>query len=541
MERLACVDAPAFALQLLLRRRPQWRGLPAAVVDRDAPHGVVQWVNEAARAKGVLAGLRYAAALALCPQLRATALDPSEVAAGIEQTCEELRRHSPHVEPSTDEPGVFWLDASGLEAWIASSSRAAGPRTPAAQRRASESRAAQAPTLFDAVESRPASAGERAHPPLQRWALATRDALACEGLECAIVVGFSHFGIYAIAKALRGGRVLVFESARDEQAFTLRVPLRRLHLEPRARAELELLGIWRVADLVALPAAGVRQRYGDELARLHALAARAVERELAPRAPSDDPTRTLALDFPTSDLELLLALVAELAAELLALLERRGQAAVELVLRLELEDSSCVEERLEPAEATLDFAPLARLLRLRLERRRLARAVQQIVLTLRGRVRRATTANLVSFDSGRDPSGAARAFAALRAAFGDDVVTRARPVNAHLPEVSFTWENVDALEAPRPTEPFAPTLVRRIFARAVALPARSRHEEDGWLLRGVTHGPVLRLHGPYPLNGGWWRAEVARDYHYAEMHSGALLWIYFDRVRRRWFLQGSVS
>lgn len=549
MGRLACVDAPAFALQLLLRRRPQWRGLPAAVVDRDAPHGVVQWVNEAARAKGVLAGLRYAAALVLCPELRAAALDPSEVAAGLEQTCEELRRRSPHVEPSTDEPGVFWLDASGLEAWIASSSKAADSRTKAVEGHssaqislgASPSRAKPAPTLFDAADSTPAPPGVRARAPLQSWALTTRDALACEGLECAIVVGFTHFGIYAIAKALRGGRVLVFESERDEQAFTLRVPLRRLHLEPRARAELELLGIWRVADLVDLPAAGVRLRYGDDVARLHALASRAIERELAPRAPSDHPTRTLALDFPSSDLELLLALVEELAPELLATLERRGQVAAELLLRLELEDASSVEERLEPAEATLDFTPFARLLRLRLERRRLTRAVQQIVLSLRGRTRRATTANLMSCQSARDPAGALRSFAALRAAFGDDVVARARPVSAHLPEVSFAWERVEALTPPRPLAPFAPSLVRRILSRAVPLPARSRHEEDGWLLRGVTHGPVLRLHGPYPLSGGWWRAEVARDYHYAEMHSGALLWIYFDRVRRRWFLQGSVS
>ena len=52
---------------------------------------------------------------------------------------------------------------------------------------------------------------------------------------------------------------------------------------------------------------------------------------------------------------------------------------------------------------------------------------------------------------------------------------------------------------------------------------------------------MARLHGPYLLSGGWWRAQVERDYHFAEMHSGEIFWIYFDRCRRRWFLQGSVS
>ncbi|MCY3004334.1 MAG: hypothetical protein NTV21_21265 [Planctomycetota bacterium] len=84
-------------------------------------------------------------------------------------------------------------------------------------------------------------------------------------------------------------------------------------------------------------------------------------------------------------------------------------------------------------------------------------------------------------------------------------------------------------------------LVRRIFASSVQLPARSRHEEDGWMLRGVAHGSVARLCGPYLACGGWWGNEVEREYHFAQMQSGEILWIYFDRRRRRWFLQGSVS
>lgn len=548
MGLLACVDAPAFALQLLLRRNPHWRGKAAAVVDRDAPHGTVLWANEAAHVRGVLAGQRYAAALTLCPQLQAAVIEAQELAEGVEQTCEHLRRRSPHVEPSAGEPGVFWLDASGLEHWTASAERASEP--PRERSRSKRRPAATGPTLFDEGDaarglSTPA-ASEPSAPaaklrPLQSWARGTRAALAREGLQCAVVVGAHHFSVYAIARALRGEHVLVFESERSEHELMLRVPLRRLRLDPRARAELEQLAVWRVADLVALPDSDVRERYGDELARLHALASRKLERELAPAAPDDTPTRSVILDTPTSDLELLLALESELVVELSSTLERRGQAAVELLFELELENGVVVAERVEPATPTLDCAQLVRLTRLKLERRQLPRAVQRVTLSLRGRTRRAHTAHLECFRSGRESAGAAQAFAALRAAFGDDAVVRAQRRDVHLPEASFTWERVDQLQPPQPLEPLAAPLVRRILSRAAALPARSRHEEDGWMLRGVAHGPVLRLHGPYPLSGGWWRAEVARDYYYAQMHSGALLWIYFDRVRRRWFLQGSVS
>jgi protein ImuB len=34
---------------------------------------------------------------------------------------------------------------------------------------------------------------------------------------------------------------------------------------------------------------------------------------------------------------------------------------------------------------------------------------------------------------------------------------------------------------------------------------------------------------------------VHREYHFVESRDGALLWIYYDRHRRRWFLHGMVE
>jgi protein ImuB len=61
--------------------------------------------------------------------------------------------------------------------------------------------------------------------------------------------------------------------------------------------------------------------------------------------------------------------------------------------------------------------------------------------------------------------------------------------------------------------------------------------------------PLRSLSGPYRLQSGWWareRAEdasglVTRDYFYAEREDGALLWIFRDPARERWFLQGIVD
>jgi protein ImuB len=85
------------------------------------------------------------------------------------------------------------------------------------------------------------------------------------------------------------------------------------------------------------------------------------------------------------------------------------------------------------------------------------------------------------------------------------------------------------------------SLVRRIEPRPVPLAPRPAREPDGWLLAGLSHGPVENISGPYLISGGWWQGEVQRDYYFAELRSGALEWVFYDRKRCRWFRQGRVS
>ena len=59
--------------------------------------------------------------------------------------------------------------------------------------------------------------------------------------------------------------------------------------------------------------------------------------------------------------------------------------------------------------------------------------------------------------------------------------------------------------------------------------------------RAPDDAPVFRADGPYVVSGGWWQGEMHREYYFAETKSGRILWVFFDRRRRRWFLQGEVE
>jgi protein ImuB len=497
VDRLACVEVPALPLQLLLQQQPEWAGWPAAVVDEDKPQGLVLYVNGKARDAGVLPGHRYGPALALSPHLRAGTITDAAIAEGVKRLLARLHNYSPEVEPSAREPGVFWLDAGGFQHLYAS---------------------------------------------CEAWGLALRADLQTAGFIAGVVIGFRRFGTYATAKAVRGRRVLVFESAEDEDAATRNVPLAMVGLPPGVRDTLAKLGISNVGELVGLPAHGVKKRFGDEALQLHRFASGDLELPLNPTPPEKIFEEHLELEYGETNAERLVFTIKPLVDRLLLVHGQRGQALVELQVRLALDGLPERFERIRTAEPTLASVMVMELVKLRLVAAPITAAVTELWVS--AATVAATPAQLRIFVEApkRDMAAAARAFARLRAAFAcEDIVVKATLRDRHSPEGSFGWEPLYGIALPQPRPVAAGMLVRRILSKPEVLPHQPRRSPDGWLIRGAEHGPVERLCGPYRLSGGWWKTDVQRDYYFAELQRGELLWIYYDRDQRRWYLHGEIG
>jgi protein ImuB len=472
------------------------------VVAEDKPQGLVLWVNEKARQQGVLPGFRYAAAFSLAHGLRAGEVSPAESKKAVTELAQRLMRFTPEVEPSAEELGVFWLNGAGLQRLYAS------PR---------------------------------------QWAYAVHKDLRAQGFTVNLGVGFTRFGSYAVVKSKEG--ITIFRDPAEEQSIAREVPLSRLNLEPEFRDTLFKLGVKTVGALLSLPPGGLRERFGKEAHRLYRMAAGDLWTPLEPRAPDEPTVQKYILDDPEDDTTRLLFLIKQLLHPLLAVLAARHQALAALWFSLLIDHNGWLKEPLRPATPTLDAMQILDLARLRLESLQLAGGVVEI--ELRADSCAATSEQLRLFDrsilSGvegpsRDLDAANRALARLRAEFGDESVVCAKLTDGHLPEARFTWEPLSRVKLPEPKAAAAKTLIRRVAAKPRRLAGGPHHShEDGWLILGPKHGTIDKLTGPYVFSGGWWNREIQREYYFAETRRGDLLWLYYDRVRRGWFWQGSVE
>jgi protein ImuB len=493
VDRWGCVDVPALPLQLLLRREPEWTRHPVAVVDEDRPQGTILWVNERAHRLRIWPGRRYAEGLSLAADLRAGTVSEAEILAAGAELLQRLRAFTPEIEPSPDEPGVFWLNASGI--------------------------------------------GEL-YPSLESWARGIAQSLREARLTASVVVGFGRFGTYALARAQCAVRVLA--TARAERELADRVPLSRLHLDPKLRDALHSLGIEDVGAFRRLPPGGILERFGAHAHRLHRLALDERSPPLAP-APERVPARERCELEPTHRIDAsgLLFLCKQRLARLVQLLRPQGEAVAALRLRLLFEKQGAREERISPAAPTLDEVQLTDLLRLRLESVRLDDELTGFELHAEAIAHSPVQKQLFQQQPKRDLAAGNRALARLRAELGEDAVIAAHVHPGHLPEGQFVWRPLQELAPAAPNASAELRLVRRILQQPRVLPARDR--DDGRTVHVLGNAVIDRWCGPYVVSGGWWQRAQHREYWFAETKSGEVLWVFYDRARRTWVLHGVVE
>ena len=486
-----CISISCLPLQILLKDNPSWEGTPVAVTKEERPQSPILALNRQARDKGLTAGISCASALSLVPDLRARAVPHSRVVEARDHIVKLLFAFTPDIELCPFDTDALWVSVDGLG------------------------------SLFDSES---------------RWIEMVRRALAEEGYPACVVLGFTRFGTYAIARSK--SRSMAFASREQECALMGRSSIEILPLPYRARSTLRRLEIRTVQQFVSLPEGEAMRRFGKEAALLRQAILSDDPLPIQPLVMRETVPCVRRLDAPLVDLNLLMPHIDELLTIEARRVEKERAVISGLTLILRTEDGEISTDLIRPAVPTLKTHLLRRLILLRLSARQFSSGVEGIELLSDRAVPSRGQEELFTVRT-RDLQSGALAFAAIRARFGNDSVSCAQLADSHVPGSSFAWVPLQRPVLPAPCQETRaaeyssaeyPSLVRRILFT----PRQARVSQEP----GDTADPFV-------VSGSWWGsgekdAPFLRNYYFKDSPTG-ILWLFVDMLTHTSWVQGAID
>lgn len=345
------------------------------------------------------------------------------------------------------------------------------------------------------------------------------------------------------------------------------LPLALLDCPDKLKNKFLSTGFHKLGDLLALPGPAIGKRYGlDFLKYLKQLSGEQADPqknlELPPQFAStlhfnDAISSAAMLAFPMQ--RLLLALSGYLHGRQLHCQQIRWRLGLSPVGGI---GATSTDLRLGFARPHNQLAHFLSLSRLQLEQQTLPGPVESLTLyadqLMAAEQKNTDLFGGLSADNAADQQDdLLMVLDKLRTRLGENNVYGLGAVDSHIPEQAWTTAPLDkqrkTQKARKTQKPGALSVKNKSFAGNKKNPINKTSgntpTRPRWLLAKPTpvqihnqqlywQGPLELLQGPERIEGNWWQNPVCRDYFIARHDSGALYWLYRDRLNKRWFIHG---
>lgn len=301
---------------------------------------------------------------------------------------------------------------------------------------------------------------------------------------------------------------VIQESAAEEKAAFLELPLSVLSPAPRLLQTLNLWGIHTLGELKKLKRQAVGERLGAEGMQLWDLAQGGKDRLLKLVRPDIHYRQEAEFENGIETLDLLLHLLREFCQQLCLQLGLEWKVAAQMHLELRFEDGTVHQKGLRIAEPGRDCAVLLRILETHLESVKASAPIGRVSLEITPSD--PSAAQDLLFDRGlRNPAQFAETLSALEALLGSDRVGRGMLLPTHQPDA---FRITSFLEKPvTPVQPagahFGLPLQRFRPPRQAEVVVREAR--PCWLRSGSRSVELIGCEGPWFLSGHWWDARHA--------------------------------
>ncbi|WP_394728325.1 Y-family DNA polymerase [Altererythrobacter sp. GH1-8] len=480
---------------------------PLALIAETAHGPRIEAVNAAGAEADARASMMLADARTLCPQIQVRPADPAGDLAFLEKIALWARRWGPWS--ALDPPDGVLVDVSAVSHLFGGEQRLLADVRARFAARDLTARAAIAPTAGAA------------------WALA-------------------HYG---------GDRTILGseENPADRLAG---LPVESLRLDTDVLTVLRRLGLKQLGDLTGVNRDALQRRFRNRkspaaspLLRMDQLLGHLPE-PLLPVIPQDMPLVQRRLMEPIRHRDLLDQVLADLAGDMIRVLEGRGQGARRLELGLWRVDGEVLVRSLELAAATRDAGHICRLFASRLDDVEAGFGIETVRLRVSWSEPLALEQSDIEASAEAHGTSLAACIDRLTVRLGQRAVSRPVPFASHLPERAQRWQS------PLEAEPVSQGELA-FHARPLKLLDRAEKiavlyaSPDGYPRSFRWRGnvrEVVRVEGPERVAPEWWRQRSTtrlRDYYRIEDAEGQRYWIYRHGLATDgrggmpdWYLQG---
>jgi protein ImuB len=521
-----CLHTPYLSTDRVRRdARPLVENRPLVLTSASGANVRVERCCARARQQRIRPGMTLGQAQALAPPLAAAPYEPLRDAALLRELAEGAGRFGPNVEPVA--PDTLLVDVGGCG------------------------------RLFGGEEN------------LARQALGW---LLRQGFEARAAIADTVGAAWALATA--GAEPLVVAREGASAAALLRLPPAALRLEPRVCAQLDLLGVRTVGDLLALPRASVAARFGAATLLRMQQATGEVFEGLTPQRTIAALAAEQAFETAVHDFEILTAVARRLVERVCGCVIERGLALRKVECLLAPGERARGLRRGEPLVLAVGLSRPVRvsahvyaLLHARLEQVDLTAGFAGVRVVATQTVPW-TPVQVDLYGGGSPESDEALADLLDRIAnrLGHGAILRPRLVEDYQPEFAYEYRCVAevglngrdrGIEGPRDRGRVRDEGAEEVrgsgfgvqggMLRPVRLlrrPMRIEVEEGeggapaAFVARGRRR-VVAEACGPERIETGWWRGrDVQRDYFRVAAEDGAQYWIFRDRREDEWYLHG---
>jgi protein ImuB len=530
--RIASIWLPAFPVERFIRARRKARagvslpGLPFALVEA-GPKGLrLSAVNDVARQFGLSRGQRLADARAAVPDLLTETHEVEKDVASLIGLCRWLERYSPWVSPDGADGAL--LDVTGVAHLFGGEEAMCADMVKRLTGHGFSGQVAVADTIGAAWG-------------MARYGLKSRTGSARDIIKAGFRIAGS--GLPQSNPPLSG--------MTPGKSCVMPLPIEALRIDADAARTLRRLGLKTVGALMALPRASLARRFRGEM--IHENVLLRLDEMLGRRSeilnPLNPPTSFIAhraLMEPVITHEGLEAVLCGLTQALARDLERQGQGALRLILKLFRVDGTRMQMPAGLSAPSHDGAHLLRLLLPKLEALDAGFGID--AMTLEARETGAADARQYGFmeDTGGKPLTELNDRVINRQ---DQALASLQAVASHMPERA---EERAGLVAAPPLP-----LAGRVGVKSRPLMIFDR-AEPAQVIASVPDGPPMRLTwrrvtrkivksaGPERIAPEWWRVEQGgfpRDYYAIEDEDGRRYWVYREGLygeaaSPRWFVHG---